>query len=95
MNRRYRKWWCNIKLKVFYILCIVITLVYEIQDFDWNGNTVVMYDVVNRFSSLSLLQRVIIVELTNMMYQVIVPTLIVAIVLSIVLGLISSLTRYN
>ena len=83
------------KLKTFYILCIVTTLVYEIQNFDWNDNTVVMYDIVNRFSGLSLLQREIIVELTNMMYQIIVPTLIVAIVLSIVLSLVSSLARLN
>lgn len=80
------------KLKTFYILCIVTTLVYEIQNFDWNDNTVVMYDIVNRFSGLSLLQREIIVELTNMMYQIIVPTLIV---LSIVLSLVSSLARLN
>lgn len=83
------------KLKTFYVLCIVTTLVYEIQNFDWNDNTVVMYDIVNRFSGLSLLQREIIVELTNMMYQIIVPTLIVAIVLSIVLSLVSSLVRLN
>ena len=83
------------KLNTFYVLCIVTTLVYEIQNFDWNDNTVVMYDIVNRFSGLSLLQREIIVELTNMMYQIIVPTLIVAIVLSIVLSLVSSLVRLN
>lgn len=81
------------KLKTFYILCIVTTLVYEIQNFDWNLNTDVMFDFVNRFSNLTSLQREIIVDLTNMVYQIIVPTLVIAILMNIILNIIYRLIK--
>lgn len=93
MSRTHSKWWCNTKIKVFYILCLMATLVYEIEDFDWNLNTDVMFDFVNRFSNLTSLQREIIVDLTNMVYQIIVPTLVIAILMSIVLNIIYRLIK--
>lgn len=94
MSRTHGKWWCNTKIKVFYILCLMATLVYEIEDFDWNLNTDVMFDFVNRFSNLTSLQREIIVDLTNMAYQIIVPTLVIAILMSIVLNIIYRLIKW-
>lgn len=93
MSRTRGKWWCNTKIKVFYILCLMATLVYEIEDFDWNLNTDVMFDFVNRFSNLTSLQREIIVDLTNMVYQIIVPTLVIAILMSIILNIIYRLIK--
>ena len=83
----------NLKLKLFYVLCLATTLVYEIKDFDWNENTNMIYDLLGKSSYMPSLEDEVIVDLINIIYQVLLPTLLIGVVLFILTKLLHELSR--